>query len=321
MTRETQDAPTSGDRPRLTPYELVFGAEAFERERFPAILDEAEGREVGTADPARFLMLGTVAQLIEQILPEEAPGAAVEPYGRLLFHAFQFWRFDRFLVVLQKALARRLVEAPRPIGEWEMLPPHPAGYLQLPRHLFWSRVEPNATPEPVDGIFWSMVGRDDPTEPPYARLDALLVLGMRPDRPGLSVVPVSEAADGELRGHWGDADARPDGHDFANILPGGELDELHALVTPGEVLKLLSRAFHHAAVRPGALGEPEAGGESAAPGADEAGAGSAGVRGTTEHGGAAADGTAGAGAGRASEHALPPSRLAFRPLTEVERDG
>lgn len=267
--RRPDTTDSSGDQPRPTPYEMVFAPAIFEEERFPAIAEEAAEREVDVTDPERFIMLGSVGDLLHRISPEEAPGSAVEQHGRLLFHAFHFWQAERRLYRLSEPLARQLVERTPAIGEWELTPPHPAGYLQFPRNLFWSRVEESATPEPVDGLFWTMIGEEDPAEPPYARIDALLVLGMRPDRPGFGVIPVGKVLEAGGRGHWAEADARPDGPDFGNILPGGELDALHALITPAEVLKFLSLLFWYVAEHPGAVGEPETAGPESPPDAEE----------------------------------------------------
>jgi hypothetical protein len=54
-------------------------------------------------------------------------------------------------------------------------------------------------------------------------------------------------------GHWGDAQMRTNPPDFANVLPGGELQKLHALDTTGEVWKLISRVFWYCAQQPAAL--------------------------------------------------------------------
>ncbi len=120
-----------------------------------------------------------------------------------------------------------------------------------------ARVAASAPAEPADGLFWTMVGREDPAIPPYERLDALLALGLRSDRPGLSVIPVAARLTGGP-GHWADLRARaaapdaPASPDFGNVLPGGELGGLHSLVNEAEVLKLVSLLFRQAA-NPGAV--------------------------------------------------------------------
>ena len=230
------------------PYELVFGPGGFETRAFPRILAEIELRGADVSAPERFLRLESVTALLRE-LAGDAPGVDVYGrYGALLYHAWHFWRFDRRVFAVEETLARRLVESTSAVGTWQMVPPHPAGYMQLPRHLFWARVEEGATPEPVDGFFWTMPGRDDPEMPPFDRLDVLLVLGMRPGRPGFGSIPVGVELSGAPPGHWADADGRPSGDDFANLLPGGELHGWYGLVTELEVLKLVSRIFRYIAV-------------------------------------------------------------------------
>lgn len=280
-----------GGAGRLTPYEFVFGSGEFETRAFPRILGEIELRGVDVSAPERFLRLDSVTKLLRE-LAGDAPGVDVYGrYGALLYQAWHFWRFDRRVFTVEETLARQLVESRSAVGTWQVMPPHPAGYMQLPRHLFWARVEEGATPEPVDGFFWTMPGRDDPETPPFDRLDVLLVLGMRPGRPGFGSIPVGVELGGAPPGHWADADGRPGGEDFANILPGGELHGWYGLVTELEVLKLVSRIFRYIAVNPDALGEPV---------------------------GPAEPGEAGAparGSGRAP--AFPPSALPWRPVRWV----
>ncbi len=255
MMRAMSDM-TEKTEPRATPYELVFGVGPFESEHFPAIQEEARERAVDVSDPERFVMLAAVGRLLRELPPEDAGSGALLELGLLLFHGYHSWLFGRRLYVVERPLAKRLLAAPPAIGEWELTPPHPAGYVQLPRNLVWSRVGEGAPGEPVDGFFWTMVGRDDPATPPYRRLDLLLALGLRSDRPGLSVVPVGAALPG-APGHWADLRARSDeggagagGFDFANVLPGGELGGLHSLVNEAEVLKLASLLFWHATAHP-----------------------------------------------------------------------
>ena len=243
---------------RATPYELVFGAGAFESEHFPTMQAEAEERGVDATDPERFVMLASVGALLRELPPEDAGGDTLLELGHLLFQGYHFWRFGKRGYTIAGDLARRVLAAPPLVGEWELTPPHPAGYLQLPRNLVWARVAEGAPAEPVDGLFWTMVGRDDPGRPPFPRLDTLLVLGVRSDRPGLSVVAVGAALPG-APGHWADVHARataPEGAggaDFANVLPGGELGGLHSLVNEAEVLKLISQLFWHVALHPEAV--------------------------------------------------------------------
>ncbi|HET9984740.1 MAG TPA: hypothetical protein VFQ38_14180 [Longimicrobiales bacterium] len=260
----------AGPAARLTPYELVFGEGAFEAESFPAIRAEAEAHGIPTADPDRFLLLAAAGTLLRELVPDDAPREAFREIGILLFQAYHFWRFDRRLFVLTEPLARSLATSTPHVGEWELTPPAPAGYLQLPRQLFWARVAEGEPAEPIDGFFWTMVGAEDPAMPPYARLDLLLVLGLRPGRPGFSVMDVSAPLGGGP-GHWADLEARGEAADFANVLPGGDVAGLHALVTDAEALKLCSLCFWYVAAHPTALTDtvPPAAGDGAAAGPHE----------------------------------------------------
>jgi hypothetical protein len=264
-------------RARLTPYEFVFGGPEFEDDRFPRIREEAGERGGEPADPEAFLFLAAAGALLRELVPGDEPAAvagaspgagevAAEPppgapdwgeslgrYGRFVYHAYQFWRFGRRVWVVEEPLLRRLLETPPAVGRWAMLPPHPAGYLQLPRNLLWARVAASEPPEPVDGVFWTMIGESDPAQPPYARLDLLVALGLRPGRPGLSVIDIGEELAGDAAGHWADAVGRPEGDDFANLLPGGELQQYHGMATRGEVLRLVSLLFWHATMHPDAV--------------------------------------------------------------------
>lgn len=242
---------------RLTPYEIAFGEARFEEEIFPAIRDESAGRNVDTSIRDRFLMLGAVGSLLRDLRPEGLvetgdaslpPPGAVRQYGALLFHAFRFWAAGRRLLTVDAPLVRDLVSNDA-AGEWQFAAPHSAGYLQLPRHLFWARIEDEAPAEAVDGFFWSCTSGE---------LDLLVALGMHPGRPGFSVIEAGAPLPAPPPGHWGDRDARDGARDFANILPGGELRELLAIVSGGELLKLVSRIFHYADSNPSAL-QPDRG--------------------------------------------------------------
>ena len=69
-----------------------------------------------------------------------------------------------------------------------------------------------------------------------------MVTGIRPDRPGLGVIPLPPAPlnDAPI---WLDLEARGTENDFSASLPGGELDGLYGVSTAGEVFKLLARIF------------------------------------------------------------------------------
>lgn len=249
----SQDA----EQPRLTPYELVFGAEQMDDKLFPPIGDEAATRNIPLDDPDRFLFLTSVGKLLRGIAgdPEDTAddaGETMRQYGRLLYHAYYFWRQGRNLLVLDPGTARGLVDAPPDIDDWSLTTPSPAGYLQLPRHLFWAAPAPGMRPEPADGFFWTF-HEDAPAAP---ALHVLLALGLRPDRPGVSVIPAEGVLDDVE--HWANAVGREGGAaDFESTMPGGELDRLYSLETTTEVLKLASLCFWQVAAHPESLGARE----------------------------------------------------------------
>lgn len=264
---------TGQGRTRPSPYHLVFGAESMDDTLFPPIAAEAEARDTPVHDPDRFVFLSSVGHLLTAIAgppaedaaqapPDDAvagtpvdgmagdPAAAGEPdddrsvageafrqHGRLLFHAFHFWREGRHEVALEEGAVRRILDDDVVGDERALAPPAPAGYLRLPRNLVWASPAPGLRPEPADGFFW-MLDENDAHRPV---LHLLLALGVRPDRPGFSVVTASGVV--ESGRHWADMDARPGAADFATTLPGGELDRLYSLETTAELLKLASRCL------------------------------------------------------------------------------
>lgn len=212
--------------------------------------EQAEQMGMDTSDPAQLLELRGAAEVLRTVL-SDADESAVASFGPLLFQGYHFWRFGKRVIELDAALLRPLLTDQLQIGSWQMIPPTGAGYLQLPRNLVWARIAEGSIPEAIDGLFWTMIGAGDPLVPPFSRLDLLLVLGLVPNRPGFSVIEVNTTFGDDPQGHWGDVKGREDAQlDFANVLPGGELQQLHAVETTGEVLKLLSRVFWHLAQYP-----------------------------------------------------------------------
>jgi hypothetical protein len=229
----------ANDETRPTPYDLIFGAPAFDEARFDLIMEQA--RDSGAATPTELFMLPAAGTLMRELLPEDTGSdvhrALVAQLSALLFHAVQFVRYGKRVYTVSEAAARGLVER-ETVGEWTFAVPVQAGYVQLPRNLFWARVEEDGAPEPVDGFFWSA-----PADGPSAgRLDILCALGVRRNRPGLSLVDAA-VEQGTGAAQWLDVDARPGDTDFANVMPGGELQGYHSLTTTAEVLKLAVRCL------------------------------------------------------------------------------
>lgn len=239
-------------RARRTPYEMVFVEGGFEP-RLDDIRAEAAERGSNVAEPEQLIMLTEAGRLIRELLPEDADPLSVLDAGKLIFHAFHLREAGLSTYGLEQgALLELLEERPAGAVAGSAQPPVPAGYLQLPRNAVWAQVAQDAPWESVDGVFWTVAGAGGT---PAGGVHALLVVGLRPDRPGFSVVAVA-AADPPEEGDWALVRARPEGQDFANVLPGGELSGLHALLNGAEVLKLVSRFFHHMAAHPDAV-EPE----------------------------------------------------------------
>lgn len=261
-----------------TPYDLVFGAPGFDEARFDQLGEEDGGR---AAAPAELLMLPAGGALLREMLPADVEGTAhaalVRQVGALLFHAYRFRLHGRRVYRLTPAQLQPLLDGAAPLPDWQFRVPAPAGYVQLPRNALWARADEGVAPEPVDGFFWNAPGAaadpapadslatgpadqtavseapagraasEAPAAPDprgVARLDLLLALGVRVGRPGLSLVPVSVEAPAALE-QWARVEARPGGTDFANVLPGGELQGYHALTTQAEVLKLAVLCFWH----------------------------------------------------------------------------
>jgi hypothetical protein len=224
-------------QPRLGPYDLAFGAESMDDRLFPPIEAEAEARGQPLEDPDRFLFLTGVGRLLQAIAGAAGGGSGeiLRQHGRLLFHAFHFWRAGKVEVALDEAAVRRLLDDAAPAADWTLVTPAVAGYLRLPRNLIWAAPEPGERPEPADGFFWAYLPAADAPRTLYL----LMALGLRADRPGFSVVTAAGAPDP----HWADVDARPGVTDFTTTIPGGELDRLYSVETTAELLKLASRCF------------------------------------------------------------------------------
>ena len=253
---------------RVTPYEMALPGRAFAEERFELIREEAERREVDIWDPGAFSMLEQAGRAIADIRIEDENPVLFVQYGVILFHAFHFWNAGEPLYLLGNEAAHQVTRAglPSAPADWAFAAPSGAGYVQLPHYLFWARPEAGGPAESLDGFFWVLA--------PAHRLHLMVASGMRPDRPGLGVMPVPEIA-GEEASHWAAATVRRQGDDFASTLPGGE--ELRSIETLGEVVKLAGRLFWQ--LERGLLraGAPTKGGEAgtrAPEGAIEAGAAS-----------------------------------------------
>ncbi len=240
---------TRDDTLRPTPYEMAFPDEGFAESRFSAIEEEARSRDANLDESGAFLLLAQVGRVLRELGGEASPTALVPTFGAFLFHAFHFHRAAMPSFLVETSTLRYLLEADAASDRWEGELPAPAGYLQLPRHLLWARPDGEEGPaEAVDGIFWAQSA--------HGTLNFLAVTGIRGDRPGFSVLPVPPVPLAEVVS-WMTRPAREEGEDFATTLPGGEMDRLYSLETPGEVVKLAARILAHAVTVDGAMGEEE----------------------------------------------------------------
>ncbi|MCA9736853.1 MAG: hypothetical protein KC645_04460, partial [Gemmatimonadetes bacterium] len=136
---------------RRTPAELLVPVQEDVRERFARIRSEAEQTGVSTTDPLRFPALDAVQRLLEDLQPVGAAPESAYVYGVLTWYCFRAWAESAGPLLLTEAGARALVARTTPVGAAP--PPSPAGYVQLPRHLFWVRPDVDEPAEPVDGLY------------------------------------------------------------------------------------------------------------------------------------------------------------------------
>ena len=219
---------------RRTPYELSFPDLDVARGHFSAIRNEADAHGVDTADPALFVLLAATGQALREIRGADDDRGLIHQYGLLIYHTFHFFEAGERLYFLRSRVLRRLIEDEPVPGSWSLVLDPGAGYVQLPQHLVWVRPETGSLPESLDGFFWARSRA--------ARFALLLTLGMRADRPGLSVIPLSDLPVAEAW-NWAGMDMRVGGCDFSSTLPGSQMEGLYELRSSGEALKLAARVL------------------------------------------------------------------------------
>lgn len=234
---------------RTTPYEIIL--EPLEQTAFPAIAAEAAQRGVDARRRDQFLLLGQVGATLKDIVPDDAPPDALEEYGELLYQGYQFWVFGRRLYVLDDAVTERLTAPQLDLGDWSLAAP-PACYIQLPYQRVWARVSAEAAFEPVDGCF-AVVDDTAPAPDAGAHLRLQLILGLRRDRPGISLVSYRTDLDPSTAARLAQSPWRENAPAFSNAIPGGELRGLRSLVTTSELEALVLRVFQYLDTHPLAL--------------------------------------------------------------------
>lgn len=253
---------------RATPFERWLPTPDFALRYFPGIGAEALERGVDLVDPGAFAVLEAAASVLDEL---RVPGDTLENLPRhavVLFHAFHHDAAGRPLLLVRES-ALRAALAGAPAGEGTAIVGKggglvPCGYVQLPQHLVWARLDGEVPPQSVDGFFW--------TAPGDGSVHLMAVAGLLERSSGFTTLPLSPAplADRSL---WSEMVMRPEGgSDFVCDLPGAELEGLLEVRTAGELLKLAARLDAGAAARAPVAGgregrPPPAGGASPLPSA------------------------------------------------------
>jgi len=243
---------------RLTPYELIL--EPLERDDFPAIRAEGEQRGSDVRRRDQFLLLGHAGAALGEMVTEDADPASLDEYGELLYQGFQFWNYGRRLYSFDDSVTSLLTEADYPTGDWIFAGP-PACYLQFPYQKLWARVSADAPYEPLDGVF-AVAAETEQRAGSGAHLRIQMVLGLRADRPGVSLVSYRDDLDPAKVAARAEHPWRAEGAAYANVIPGGERMGYRTLATTSELEALVIRAFHYLDTHPDRLERvQETGGE------------------------------------------------------------
>lgn len=234
---------------RLTPYELIL--EALEREEFPAIRAEGEQRGSDVHRRDQFLLLGHAGATLGEIVPDEADPESLDEYGELLYQGFQFWSYGRRLYSFDSSVTALLTEPDYDMGDWIFAAP-PASYLQFPYQKLWARVSADAPYEPLDGVFVVAANTHERADS-GVHVRVQMVLGLRPDRPGVSLVSYRDDLDPTKVAARAVRPWRAEGTAYANAIPGGERMGYRTLATTSELEALVIRAFHYLDTHPDRL--------------------------------------------------------------------
>ncbi len=234
---------------RLTPYELIL--EPLEREDFPAIRAEGEQRGSDVHRRDQFLLLGHAGATLDEIVPESADPESLDEYGELLYEGYQFWAYGRRLYSFESSVTALLTEPEYELGDWIFAAP-PASYLQFPYQKLWARVSADAPYEPLDGVF-AVAANTEERADSGVHVRVQMVLGLRSDRPGVSLVSYRDDLDPAKVAARATRPWRAEGVAYANAIPGGERMGYRTLATTSELEALVIRAFHYLDTHPDRL--------------------------------------------------------------------
>jgi hypothetical protein len=226
---------------RLTPYELIL--ESLERDEFPAIRAEGEQRGVDVHRRDQFLLLGHAGAALDEMVAENADPESLDEYGELLYQGFEFWSYGRRLYSIDGPIAMLLTEPEYDLSDWIFAAP-PACYLQFPYQKLWARVSAEAPYEPLDGMFVVAANTEERADS-GVHLRVQMVLGLRPDRPGVSLVSYRDDLDPAKVAARASRPWRAEGPAYSNAIPGGERMGYRTLATTSELEALVVRTLHY----------------------------------------------------------------------------
>jgi hypothetical protein len=208
---------------RIAPFELAFaGVEA----QFEKVREEAASSRIDVTDPMLFVSLPSVQRILKQIespqLLADNP-AAIGEYHMLLYLGFRSWDAGK--------VVRDVAQLPDCVTERLCAVPSDACYLRFPERWFWAQIDQQAPHEPLDGVFVAQSSD-------LRQLNALAVLGMRPERGGFSQISVTAAFEDLPAARLVSRTPR-----FAPTMAGGAAAGFKSLASLGELLLLTQLAL------------------------------------------------------------------------------
>jgi len=194
---------------------------AIGEERFAEIRDALAAAGTDDLNGDAFVLNGTVANLLRDLMPDDAPADAITAYAALLHMLYVCWARDWPVVMIGADQLRAAVAKPRhPTPDTR----HLACYVQLPERLAWAEPGEGEAHEPLDGIFLIATA---------TRADALAVLGFRAARDGFTTMEGAVALPSTP------PPPRAGGLPaFASTLPGGNEARLISVVDAHELCAL-----------------------------------------------------------------------------------